>query len=186
MDLLIEPIKDQDFAAVLKFTDKHIGEGYFSEDKLKKVFQGSKWQGQSMSFVLKDLKGNIFGVRLSYPPMQWPDRHPSQKLHPHLWRVELDKVAYFQSLFLADEAQGRGYGQRLSLASIEHLKMAGAKAVVCHSWNESPGNSSRRYLDKLGFQPVIDIPYYWKEIPYSCTRCGSPCLCTATEMILYL
>lgn len=183
MTARIRELKPDDFQSVLSFADRYIGLNYFSEEKLHKIFSASMKNGVVCSFVLEDEEG-IKGMRLTYPPLQWIDRHPSQPIHENLWSIPADRVGYFQSLFLATEYQGHGWGQRLSMASIENLRKLGARAVVCHSWDESPHNSSRKYLLKLGFAPLISIPNFWKQIDYECTRCGKPCLCTATEMIL--
>lgn len=181
----IREIRDTDFANILKFADEQIGENYFTAEKLEKIFKASR-VGQITTSMALEVNGDIQGIRLTYPPNQWIDRHPEQPIHPHLWQVPLNQVAYFQSLFISREYQGQKWGQQLSMASVERLKMLGAKAVLCHSWDESPGNSSRKYLDRLGFEKVISISNYWQCIDYSCTRCGNPCKCTATEMILYI
>src|SRR5687768_11338003 len=101
-DFHIRPLEDSDFDNVLAFTDENIGAGYFSAQKLRHIFQKSKWQERSMSFVLVDEENKIHGVRLSYPPQQWPGRPASQPVHPSLWQVSIEKVAYFQSLFLGE------------------------------------------------------------------------------------
>lgn len=181
----IRALNIDDFNGVLAFADQHIGLNYFTREKLERIFKASSKNGVVCSLVLEDEEG-IQGIRLSYPPEQWIDRDPRQPLHSELWKVPLSQAAYFQSLFLSPQYQGKGWGQRLSLASMEQLKRLGARAVICHSWDESPGNSSRKYLDRLGFQAVISIPNYWKCIDYECTRCGQPCVCTATEMVCYL
>lgn len=173
-----------DLDAVLRFSDRQIGQDYFSPQKLAEIIEASTMKNVSVSFVLEDEEG-IQGIRLTYPPGQWLKRHVSQPAHPELWRVPLAQVGYFQSLFIAPKYQGQGFGQRLSMASVENLRKLNTKAVVCHSWDESPNNSSRKYLNSLGFEPVCQIPNYWKQIDYECTRCGKPCVCTATEMILY-
>jgi ribosomal protein S18 acetylase RimI-like enzyme len=189
MSVVLRELKGSDFEGVLTFTDTHIGRNYFSEEKLKKLFKASHRNNVNCSFVLEDSEG-IKGLRLTFPPGQWSaewiDRDTRQPTHPELWQTPADHVAYFQSLFIASQYQGEGWGERLSMASIENLKKLGARAVVCHSWDESPYNSSRKYLLKLGFQPLVSIPHYWKMIDYECTRCGQPCLCTATEMIFYI
>jgi GNAT superfamily N-acetyltransferase len=181
----IRELKPQDFEAVLEFADINIGMNYFSHEKLEKIITASRKDGVDCSFVLEDDEG-LQGIRLTFPPGQWIDRDSRQPLHSELWKVPLSQAGYFQSLFIAKKCQGQGWGQRLSMASIENLKKLGARAVICHSWDESPGNSSRKYLDSLGFEPVISIPNYWKCIDYECTRCGKPCLCTATEMVFYI
>jgi ribosomal protein S18 acetylase RimI-like enzyme len=181
----IRELKSQDLETVLSFADKQIGQDYFTEAKLQRIIQASEKDGVMCSFVLEDVDG-IQAIRLTYPPGQWLDRDSRQPIHPQLWKVPLEQTAYFQSLFLSGRYAGQGWGQRLSMASIENLRKLKTQAVVCHSWDESPFNSSRRYLDRLGFQAVISIPNYWKCIDYECTRCGRPCECTATEMVLYL
>jgi len=185
MTPIIREIKPSDFEAVMKFADLNIGQDYFSEEKLHQIFCATRKNNITCSFVLEDEQG-IQGIRLSYAADQWIDRHPSQKIHCELWRTPLSSTGYFQSLFLAEKYRGQGWGQRLSMAAVESLKQLGAAAVVCHSWDESPDNSSRKYLDRFGFQAVISIPYFWNGIDYECTRCGKPCVCTATEMVYYL
>ena len=178
-------LRSNDLESVLTFADKNIGKNYFTLAKIQQILAASQKNSICCSFVMMDEEG-IQGIRLSYPPGMWIDRHPSQPIHPHLWDVRLEDAAYFQSLFIASRYQGQGWGQRLSLASIENLKMTGAKAVVCHSWDQSPGNSSRKYLDSLGFKAVISIPRFWHEIDYECVLCGRPCQCSATEMVRYI
>ncbi len=181
----IREVSQSDFEPILRFADHNIGVNYFTPEKLEKILAAALQEDIMCSFVLEDDSG-IQGIRLTYPPNQWIDRHPSQPVHPHLWRVPPSKCAYFQSLFIAKEYQGQGWGRRLSMASVENLRKLGTQAVVCHSWDESPGNSSRKYLDSLRFAPVISIANFWNKIDYECPRCGKPCVCTATEMILYL
>lgn len=182
----IRELKKEDLEDVRRFADLHIGQNYFTIDKLEKIYAASLKDGRSCSFVIDDGQG-IQGIRLTCQPGQWLERHPSQAPHPELWRVPLSSAAYFQSLFLAKEYQAQGWGRRLSMASIESLRMSKARAVVCHSWDESPGNSSRKYLDRLGFEAVLSIPHFWKEIDYDCEGCHKrPCVCNATEMVLYL
>lgn len=186
--LRIRAAQESDALAIREFADRNIGVDYFSLEKVQTILQSSQWLQKIMcSFVLEDVEQRtIEGIRLTYPPGQWPPRHPSQPIHPQLWKVPLHEVAYFQSLFISLEHQNRGWGRRLSMASVEILRQTNARAVVCHSWDESPANSSRRYLDGLGFQPVTSVANFWRHIDYECTRCGRGCRCTATEMILYI
>lgn len=69
--------------------------------------------------------------------------------------------------------------------AIQVVRHLGGKAIVTHSWNESPGDSSGKYLRALGFRKVGVIPGFWGEAAYDCVECNnSPCTCSATEMIL--
>lgn len=174
----------KDIPAVKAFTDRCIGKNYYSEKELEESFHKSQFQGVMCSFVLVDA-GQIFGLRLAYPPGLWT-KGKGRKLRPDLWKVPSDKVAYFQSLFIDPKAQGQGWGPKLSAASISAFKKLGAEAIVTHAWKESPNNSSLRYLTKQGFKPIATHPEYWIDVDYECVLDGRPCRCTAEEMILYL
>lgn len=183
--LRVRELQESDLPQVKAFTDIEIGQGYFTLPQLHDIFCAGRKDGLNASFLLVGPGNKIMGVRLSFMPGQWLTKPPNQRAHSELWSVPYEAVGYFQSLFVSEKCQGGGWGRRLSMASIENMKLAGAKAVVCHSWNESPNNSSARYLKSLNFTAVTEIPNFWKPIDYECTRCGRPCLCTATEMILY-
>lgn len=173
--------------AAKKFTDRAIGDGYYTEEQLHQIVENSQVNGQSCSLLLVDDKNDVFGVRITLPPGKWHLKdNIVGRIHPEKWRTKLEETGYFQSLFIDDSLQGQGWGSKLSLKAMEILKQNGIKAVATHSWKESPGNSSAKYLLKLGFQEVAEHPLFWYPIDYSCTRCGKPCVCTATEMIRYL
>jgi ribosomal protein S18 acetylase RimI-like enzyme len=186
-DLVIRELRESDIEGVTRFADKAIGDNYYSIAEVRDIFERSQKNGIMCSFVLVR-EGNdseILGIRLSYPAGKWK-KGKGQGLRPDTWNVPEDSVGYFQSLFIAEEIQGKGVGQKLSLASLEAFKKTGAKAVVCHAWRESPHDSSRRYLQKLGFVTVAVHPKYWFHVDYLCPRCGKPCVCTAEEMIKYI
>lgn len=179
-------MKKEDISAIQRFTDREIGENYYSPEELHKVFERSQIGGVMCSLVLVDEDGEICGLRLTYPPGQWA--HGKGKgLRPDQWPHLLNETAYFQSLFLSAKVQGAGWGGKLSLQALAILWEVGAKGVVTHSWKESPHNSSTRYLLKLGFVSVAEHPLYWAKLDYNCSRClKPPCQCTAQEMYLDL
>lgn len=181
----IRPLHLADLAQIKVFTDKTIGENYFSLEELNECYQKSILNGEMYSFVLENDQGQIQGVRLAYPPGAW-SKGKGTKLRPELWNVPQEKVGYFQSLFLSPDVRGSGWGPKLSDAVILHFKAIGTKAIVTHAWKESPNNSSIRYLIKYGFQEVATHPDYWIDVDYDCIRDGKPCRCTAVEMIKYL
>ncbi|UOF02135.1 GNAT family N-acetyltransferase [Bdellovibrio reynosensis] len=180
----IRPLSKSDLPAVKTFTDKTIGLNYFSLQELQECHDKSLSSGIMCSFVLENESG-IQGFRLAYPPGTW-SKGKGSKLRSDLWQVPLESVGYFQSLFLADSAQGQGWGPRLSEASIESFKKLNTKAIITHAWKESPNNSSIRYLTKFGFKSVTTHPEYWVDVDYECVLDGKPCRCTAEEMIKYL
>ena len=130
--------------------------------------------------------GDLAAVRLTLLPSTWIC-HFERGLTPARWGIDPTKVAYFKSLFVADEFRGKGLGPQLTEASLKVLREIGAEAVLCHSWLESPETSSQRYLEKIGFELVSEWPKFWYPIDYQCTRCApARCECTAGEMILKL
>jgi len=183
--MIIRPLTKQDIPAIKAFTDRTIGKNYYSEPELEDILGRSVKGNQICSFGLFDEEGHIRGIRITYPPGNW-SQGKGKGLSPSLWKVDLNETGYFQSLFIDPPLTGQGWGKKLSLKSLEVLKNLGAKAVLCHSWKESPHDSSGRYLRSLGFQLVAVHPFYWKDVDYQCPRCGKPCLCTAEEMIKYL
>ncbi len=183
--MTIRPFTLDDVEKVRLFTDRAIGTNYYAADELREIYKKSLKNGQECTLVLEDEKGDVRGVRITYPPGNW-QKGKGKGLNPAKWQVPLEETAYFQSLFVDPALTGEGWGKKLSFAAIEILKKLKAKAIVTHSWKESPHDSSGRYLRSLGFRLVATHPLYWKEVDYVCTRCGKPCLCTAEEMILYL
>ena len=170
---------------IKKFTDKWIGKNYFIEKDLKEIINLSIKDGLNASFLASD-NDELVGIRLTYAPGGWPNKY-TKGISPDLWKVEKNDVAYFKSLFIKDNYQGKGLGKKLSNESINVLLKMGAKAIVCHSWLESPNDSSRRYLKKMGFEKIKEHPLFWSRLDYECVRCTpKKCACTALEMIKYL
>ena len=181
---VIREIDPRDISAVKAFTDRWIGVNYFDEDRIENMISLAQCNSMNASFVAYHNQ-ELAAVRLTYAPGTWLDK--VRGLSRDKWNVPSDKVAYFQSLFVAENHQAHGLGRRLSNASIEVLKKMEAQAVLCHSWLESPNNSSVRYLNKMGFEQVATHKLFWNPIDYQCTRCApAKCQCTAAEMIKYL
>lgn len=172
-------------AELIDFCDKWIGKNYFSSDDINKIKSLSTSQSHCVSFVAVVDK-EIIGVRFSFAPGSWIESF-ELRLSPKKWKTPKDEVGYFKSLFIAGNYQGHGLGKNLSEKSLEQMQRLGATAVVCHSWNESPNNSSRRYLEKIDFRPVAEYELYWHHVNYECTGCKQEkCICSATEMIKFL
>jgi hypothetical protein len=176
-----------DIKNVKAFCDVNIGKDYYSEFELEDSQRRSEKNGIVTSFVLVEVEdeSKINGLRLCYPPGKW-DHGKGKKLSPDLWGHDISELGYFQSLFLSEKVQGMGWGPRLSEKSIEALRKLNAKAVLTHCWKESPGNTSFKYLNKIGFKMLKEHPDYWIDVKYECARDGYPCRCTAIEMILEL
>lgn len=184
--MYIREFKQSDIINVKQFCDINIGRDYYSENELTDSQKKSEKNGVVTSFLLvDDSSQSIEGLRLCYPPGQW-EHGKGKKLSPELWGYDISDLGYFQSLFLSAKAQGQGWGPKLSQHAIDALKKLQTKAILTHCWKESPGNSSFKYLSKVGFKIIKEYPDYWIDVDYVCTRDGKPCRCTAIEMILEL
>lgn len=184
-DIIIEPLKEERLESLIPFCDINIGTGYYGLEELKLLYEASHREEVVTSFLASHGE-KIVGLRLTLAP-GFHNQGLVRGLSPDKWKVPAENVAYFKSLFIDEDYRGSGLGGKLSSSSIEALKKAGTEAILCHSWLESPKNSSQRYLKKMGFERVETHPLYWSEIDYDCTRCKKPpCQCTADEMILYL
>jgi hypothetical protein len=173
-----------DLEQIKIFTDKWIGTNYFSLSDLDKIHQQSCLLGKNASLLAFDDK-QLVGVRLSLAPNQWVNS--SSKISPQLWSVDPKCVAYFKSLFIHDSYRKKGLGPLMSSKSEEILVQMGAKAILTHSWLESPNNSSQEYLLKYHFIELARHSLFWNDIDYLCTRCAPRrCECTAVEMIKYI
>lgn len=187
-DVLMRPLEVSDLPELEIFTDQEIGDNYYSLEQLASVQKRAIKNGANASFIVRNEggQGKIVAARLTLAPGQWLDLD-DHGTTPEAWRVDRHTVAYFKSLFINQEFQGMGLGPKLSAMSIEAIKKQGGMAIICHSWLQSPGNTSQKYLTKMGFLPVQRHPLFWHHIDYRCTVCGDKrCDCTAEEMILYL
>lgn len=179
----IQTLKQEHIPEIIQFSNKWIGKNYYTAKDLQEIIEGSG--DESCSFIVID-KGNLAAIRLSYAPGLWPEKL-MKKCSPRLWKVSEQEAGYFKSLFIHGDYQGKGLGSKLSEMSVKKMQQQGAKAVVCHSWLESPGNSSQKYLLKFGMEVVVDHPNFWEDVDYLCSGCEvKPCICTAREMIKYL
>ena len=188
-EIFIRPLEGSDLKKVQLFTDRWIGKDYYIYSELQDVFKKGNQGALNASFIA--LSGdNVVGVRLTYAPGTWIESSTEifkKGLSTKEWKVLSSKMGYFKSLFVHGDFQGKGIGKVLSNKALSILKEMGAEAVLCHSWMESPENSSQRYLLKMGFQKIKEHPKFWYEIDYFCPRCGpSRCVCTAGEMIKFL
>ena len=180
MEPIYSPLKESDIDEVIAFFDRWSGKNFYTREDLEEILSKSR----EASFTAR-VAGKFAGIRLTYAPGAWVESYKA--ITPEDWRVDKSTAAYFKSLFVSDEFQKMGIGKTLSSKSIEVLKEHGAKAILCHSWAESPGNSSRIYLDKMGFEPVKEHKNFWYDVPYLCVRCKPDrCTCTGVEMIKYI
>src|SRR5688572_20607191 len=92
--LKIVPLDKSVLAAVKEFTDRTIGENYFTHEDLRDIHEKSMSGDTNCSFMLVDPSSPqalVLGVRLSYPPGKWSGDF-DKNLSPQKWDVSLDQV----------------------------------------------------------------------------------------------
>ena len=178
-------LEEKHIPEILAFADTYIGPRYYNPSSLKEILNLAQMNKSSICLGLKDSSNHkLVALRISLPPGGWIQKYCEGILSDQ-WPLDPKDVGYFKSLFLSPEFRGRGLGPYLSQVAIERMKTRGAKGIAVHSWKESPHNASLRYLSKIGFKAVGEIPLYWNRVDYDCTGCKTtPCTCTAVEMIL--
>jgi len=183
----IREFNSKDIKKVKKFLDKYSGENYLNESQLSNIVQyKSQTEHGSASFVVVDSNEEILGIRITYVPKKWID-NKTKGITPQKWNCSIEEVAKFHCLFLSEKIQGQGIGPKLSEKSINVLKKINCKGIICHSWLESPNNSSQKYLKKFGFESVNIHKKFWNTLDYHCTGCNKKtCICSAEEMIYYI
>jgi ribosomal protein S18 acetylase RimI-like enzyme len=174
-----------DVPEIKEFTDQWIGHNYYGVEELERYIESSRLFELNASLGIWK-EGKLQGIRISLAPGRYKEFIKSG-LTASAWPCGPKQMAYFKSLFVAKDSQGLGLGSLLSKESLKILEKMGAGGVLCHSWLESPGNSSQIYLKKFGFQEINRHEKYWYPIDYDCTRCSPKrCVCTASEMVLDL
>lgn len=181
----MRPMRWGDVGAVSALADRMMGPGYYPAEEVESTLGRSTRAGQVFSYVAELPGAGVVGARFSLPPGSWREgRGPGLSIGR--WPCGLDEAAYFQTAFVDPAYRGRGMGWGLAARAIADLGAVGARAVIAHAWKESPEGSAARYLKRLGFQSIAEYPDYWVEVDYRCPRDGTPCHCTAVEMVLDL
>lgn len=183
MEFKIINLQPEHFTELLLFTDQFIGKDYYSLEQINEIYEKSLFLTNNCSFLLFQ-NNQLKGIRLSYMPTKWHSVKGTAGLSPDKWEgISIKQLGYFQSLFIHPDLTKQHWGPVLSNLSLQEMQKAGALGVLTHCWMESPHNSSRRYLEKLGFNLIQKHNLYWHKVDYECPCCGKPCVCTAGEML---
>lgn len=179
----IYALEPEFYLQVVALANQVHGSGYLTLDSLSAMVDQGRLAGQNASYVAV-VAGKVVAYRLSFAAAQWqPDKWCSLTK----WPVSAEAVAYFKSVAVCPQFQGRGLGQTLLQYSALTLKQQGAKAGLAHLWRESPNNSAVRYFSKAGGTLIAVHENRWQHLSadgYACPRCSALCYCSAAEMIL--
>ena len=174
------------FDKVIDLGNEVHGSGYLTQDIIEKIYKKGLKDGINCSFVMLDGEKAV-GFRLTYAPTNW---QVDQWCSPDIWKYPIEEICYFKSSTVDEAYRSHGIATRMLNASIEAVKKQGAKAGICHTWMQSPGNAAYLYFTKCGGQHLKTYPNRWLEDSYAgyrCVVCGKDeyCHCDAGEMVLY-
>ncbi len=185
MSVTIRVMRPEDAPAVSALADRLVGQDYYPEPLVRAYLKRSRTPEATLSYVAEE-GDTLVAFRFVLPPGAWEEGR-GKGLTPERWPAPLEDAGYFQSCFVDPACMGQGIGRLLAERAFEDLSRVGARLVVAHCWKESPHDSSRRYLTRLGFEAIAEHPDYWAEVDYLCGGCEQPqCVCTAIEMVRLL
>ena len=179
-------LNSTDFPSLVQLSDSVFGKGYYTENSFLKIKDLLTENNRTASWVAEK-DSLLVGFRIVFLPGSWLKHSAFKKSLKEFWGCSPDKTAYFKTVCIHKDFRRKKIGSQLANLAIQDLKSLHCKAIVTHSWDESYDNSSRQYLNSVGFKEVGPIPNFWHEEVYDCDVCQSkPCVCNATEMILRL
>ncbi|WP_299496742.1 GNAT family N-acetyltransferase [uncultured Shewanella sp.] len=181
---VIKPLEKEDFSAVIALGNRVHGAGYLTPSSLMCMRNMGIKAGVNASFVLYQGEA-LAGFRLTYAPEQW---QVDQWCSPKQWGIPVKDLCYFKCNTIAPQFQGQGGGGQLLTAAIQAVKKQGGLGGISHLWQQSPNNAAVKYFTKAGGELVAIHSKRWSDpveyADYECVLCGSPCECSACEMIL--
>ncbi|WP_163930255.1 GNAT family N-acetyltransferase [Paraferrimonas sp. SM1919] len=177
-------LQPKHYQQLVSLANKVHGSGYISLEELRKKAPLAIKNGINSNFVAME-GDRMLGFRLTYAPGNW---QADKWCSPDLWCSGITKLCYFKCNTVDFDAQGKGIGGQLLMASIKAVKAQGGVAGISHLWKESPNNAAVRYFSKAGGTLIKAHPKRWNEEGlinnYDCPICGFDCQCTAMEMQL--
>lgn len=78
----------------------------------------------------------------------------------HLYRIPSGLAARIDDVIVATEARGRGIGEALTRAAVEHARVAGARAV--HLTSHPRREAANRLYQRVGFERRDTNVYVYK------------------------
>lgn len=107
-----------------------------------------------------------------------------------LIKFSKEEIGYIALVVIKKEVQGQGIGKTLVQKAIELQKEWGAKAIIVHASQSSPGKGSEKLFASQGFKPVFLHKAPWHDYSkeqgsegFWCNFCGNPCNCDELEMV---
>jgi ribosomal protein S18 acetylase RimI-like enzyme len=187
VDLTITPIpyNEPARAAALALLRAGLGAGYIEEQEIADL-QAGRMNGTALgAFVNNELVGVLLGRMLEKETAA--EYEALAQGAGAAMGLAVHRLGLLKSVAVKSGCRGHGIGTALSRAVLDHLKQAGATAVLAVSWESGTRDSSAGMLEAVGFRRVARIEDFWKEdslrLGYRCPQCGNPCRCAG---ILYL
>jgi ribosomal protein S18 acetylase RimI-like enzyme len=181
--LITEPVLEKDYQEALRLVEANLFKGGLSLDDLKSASCGEL-------LVAKAGEKVIGMLRMWYPGTAFSVFGEN---HFFLEKIGVPKrkVGYIALISVSEACQGRGVGKKLVQKAIKYQSAWGARAVIVHASQNSPGNASEKLFAFCGLRPVVLHKAPWLEYSreagpkkFLCVFCGNPCRCDELEMVL--
>lgn len=171
LEVIVSKLELRDLNSAYDFLINIFGNDYISKNELKSIFEKSRINDLSSSYIAK-LNDDIVGFIAGYFPNV----------------INARDNAYVKLIAVDENFRCNGIGTRLYDNLIASFKIIDTKEVIVSVWNESPENSSYNFFSHKGFIDVKRYDLYWYDSSikdkWDCIRCGNPCMCSSTKMHL--
>jgi diaminopimelate decarboxylase len=163
---------------ILKIADQQLGNGFLNREFLSSYINNNErycqlaLDGETVvGFSLMEI-GNCTEIASKFKSGSY-------------WFLEYfsayEQIGYRSLTAVSADFEGRGIASLLVEKGLELLS-GKVEVVVCDAW-KSETNFIGNILERNGYEPVREIPFYWNsdsiKTGYSCKACGNPCSCTA-------
>ncbi|MCQ5131003.1 hypothetical protein NE562_15160 [Butyricicoccus faecihominis] len=180
----LRPMTQADVADVLSLSDRCVGKGLYSAEKLRALLRRTA----SVCLVLRTADGVLAGYCLTYLA-DIAEAAALTKLPPAALRAlspaREPRVGICKSLGTEAAFRGKGLGCRLQNTCADALFALGADFLLGVAWRKGYHIPVRGILERLGFCYLRDSEHVWYDEPgLACPYCGETrCVCPAAIFV---
>jgi ribosomal protein S18 acetylase RimI-like enzyme len=180
----IEIFKESHISKVYGLLTEYFGVNYISLVDLREMINERALQSTSSSYVAL-CNNELIGFITGYFPKRWDETIFSLK---SLKNIDLNTTSYLKIIAVDQNFRDKKVGTQLFEVILNSFKDKNTENIILQVWNESKGNSSFNFFKSKNFKLLNVIEDYWYESSlkeyWICIRCGNPCKCSVSEMVL--
>ncbi len=174
----------KDFAGVISISDKRLGEGYLTRDKLEKVLD--KTQSDDMLVAEENATKSIIAFSL-FKHITYEEAKSLGGGNEFRTLMFSDEIGYIATVATKEGYEGFGVASELVSRSMALMSQKGVNVFFSTAWKHQGIINIGSVLSNLGFKKELEIPKYWYESSlregYLCPQCGNPCVCSCVIFV---